>query len=253
MQYSRPPFCTGRTKQSAKIIKNRRKPTSQPFSLPFPAFLAFSGFFGRVNEQIQHEIKLHPYPQPVNSDFVATTTTFPAMLVLVGDVFLRPLPLFLRCWYWSGMFFCDHYRFSCDIGTGRGCFSATTTAFAAILVLVGDCLLRPLPLLLRYWYWSGMFFCDHYRFCCDIGTGRGWLAATTATFAAILVLVKFCLQRPLPLLLRYWYWSSFVCSDHYRFCWDFGTGRVLFAVTTTAFAAILVLVAEGLCHLPIIV
>ena len=172
MQYSRPPFCTGRTKQSAKIIKNRRKPTSQPFSLPFPTFLAFSGFFGRVNEQIQHEIKLHPYPQPVNSDFVATTTTSAAILVLVGDCLLRPLPLLLGFWYWSGMFCCDHYHFFWDFGTVQVLFAATTTTSAAILVLVEFCLQRPLPLLLGFWYWSSFVCSDHYRFCCDIGTGR---------------------------------------------------------------------------------
>ncbi len=175
------------------------------------------------------------------------------MLVLVDDSLLRPLPSFLRYWYWSRMFCCDHYRFCCDVGTGRGWFVATTTAFPAILVLVEDGLLRPLPLFLGFWCWSSFVCSDHYRFCCDIGTGRGCFVATTTASAAILVLVDDSLLRPLPLFLRYWYWSSFVCSDHYHFCWDFGTGRGLFVATTTTFAAILVLVAEGLCHLQIIV
>ena len=70
----------------------------------------------------------------------------------------------------------DHYRFPLVSGTGRVAFAATTATFAAILVLVGDILLRPLPVLPRYWYWSCHVCCDHCHFCRDIGTGRAPLS-----------------------------------------------------------------------------
>ena len=96
---------------------------------------------------------------------------------------------------------CDHYRFCCDFGTGRSCFVATTTAFAAILVLVGVVLLRPLPLLLRFWYWSRLVYCDHYRFCCDFGTGRVLFIATTTAFVGGLVLVgDYSLRHVFPFI-----------------------------------------------------